>query len=300
MKTLSIVIPVCDEKDNLELLRNSLNKVLSSETLKGIKVEILINDNNSRDGSVEYLNAWANEDDKVRFFPLKNNIGFQNSILYGMNNATGDALIVLQSDLQDPPEIIEIFVKYWLDGARVVGGIIRNRNENFFSKNIRRIFYWFLGASSDESIVISFQDFYLLDRSVYEIIKRTKPFHAFIRARISSEFGIDAIVPYDRNPRLNGISKFNFAAKYKLALDALLMYGSRFVRLLSLISFASSVLLFIGNISLFLLHFTGVKYLVQGWLSLISILLFGFSLILLLISIIIEYLFRIYRILSLS
>lgn len=295
METISIVIPVRNEAENILELRKRITSILSNENLSMYIFEIIVNDNNSSDNSIELLDAWASVDNRVKVQKFRKNIGFQQSILMGMRAATGNAVIVLQSDLQDPVEFIEDFVQSWRAGAKVVAGIISSRKESIVPRTSRKLFYWLLKILSDKEVEINFQDFYLLDKVVYDDIKNLHLNNAFIRARITSEYGIDIRIPYVRNDRMHGETKFNFAAKYSLAIDALLLYGNRIPRVLSIFSSVMSVILFLFSCGLFLSKIFGVDFIARGWLSLVSISLLGFSMVFFLFSILLEYLFRIYK-----
>lgn len=295
METISIVIPVRNEAKNILELRERITSILSTESLLAYKFEIIVNDNNSSDDSVELLDAWANADNRVKVQKFRKNIGFQQSILMGMRVATGNAVIVLQSDLQDPVEFIEDFVLSWQAGAKVVAGIITSRRESIIARTSRILFYWLLKILSDKEVERNFQDFYLLDRVVYDDIKNLHLNNAFIRARITSEYGIDVRMPYFRNDRMHGETKFNFAAKYSLAIDAILLYGNRIPRVLSIFSSVTSLILFLFTCGLLLSKLLGVDFIARGWLSLVSISLLGFSAVFFLFSILLEYLFRIYK-----
>ena len=140
METISIVIPVRNEAKNILELRKRITSIISAESLLVYQFEIIVNDNNSSDDSIELLDAWANADNRVKVQKFRKNIGFQQSILMGMRVATGNAVIVLQSDLQDPVEFIEDFVQSWRAGAKVVAGIITSRRESVISR-ASRIFF---------------------------------------------------------------------------------------------------------------------------------------------------------------
>jgi glycosyltransferase involved in cell wall biosynthesis len=295
VETISIVIPVRNEAENILELRKRITSILSTESLLEYKFEIIVNDNNSSDNSVELLDAWASVDNRVKVQKFKKNMGFQQSILMGMRVSTGNAVIVLQSDLQDPVEFIEDFVQSWRAGAKVVAGIISSRRESIASRTSRNFFYWILKTLSDNEVEINFQDFYLLDKVIYDDIKNLHLSNAFIRAYITSEYGIDIRIPYVRNERTHGETKFNFAAKYSLAIDAILVYGNRIPRLLSISSSVTSLILFLISFGLLLSRLFGVDFVARGWLSLVSISLLGFSMVFFLFSILLEYLFRIYK-----
>ena len=295
MDTISIIIPVKNEEENIEKLKLQLTNVLNSQNLIDYNFEIVINDNFSKDASVKMIKEWANSDPRIKLNEFHRDFGFQGSLILGMRKATGDALIVLQSDLQDPPELIIKFIESWKKGSKVVAGIIKKRNEFFLKSWVRNIFYWFLNVSTDLKVYANFQDFYLLDRSVYETLRKSSLEHSFLRVKIAAEYGLDELIHYERPKRSAGKTKFNFSAMYNLALDALLLYGNRLNRILSVITFFSSFFSFVLCISLIIGKFIGINYGQAGWLSEISINLFGWSLVFLILSVQIEFLFRIYK-----
>jgi glycosyltransferase involved in cell wall biosynthesis len=295
MNKISIVIPVKNEEENIDNLKLQLSSVLNNQSLTHFEFEIIINDNFSKDRSVKLIKEWMANDPRIILNEFHRDFGFQGSLILGMRKASGDALIVLQSDLQDPPELIIKFVESWKKGSKVVAGIIRKRNEFFLKSWFRNIFYWFLNISTDIKVYANFQDFYLLDRSVYETLRNSSLEHSFLRVKIAAEYGLDELIQYERPKRLAGKTKFNFSAMYNLALDALLLYGNRLNRILSIITFCSSICSFVLCISLILGKILGINYGQVGWLSEISIILLGLSLVFLILSVQIEFLFRIYK-----
>jgi glycosyltransferase involved in cell wall biosynthesis len=295
MKSLALIVPIKNEEENLADLQAAILKLSKSLYTQSVKLEVIINDNASTDNTAKIIDNWTFKNIKLKYTRFENDIGFQNSIITGFKLADSDAVVVLQGDLQDPPELILEFVDYWNKGALVVGGLIQGRQEGPLQNISRRFFYFLLSSSTDRKILRNFQDFYLLDRVVYKKISASSPPYSFIRARISTDFGVDIAIPYARRKRTKGKSKFSFTAKYDLALDALLLYGKKFGRLCSLSALTSGLIFF--SISGFLLacELLGVEFQLKGWFSLILSILFGFSVILFFQGIIIEYLQRIYQ-----
>ena len=295
---ISIIIPVRNESANLAHFISRLSQVLAKEQENHFEFDLIVNNNCSTDNSLEILEEWASEDKRVRVFNFAYNKGFQGSLISGFKEAKGEAAIVLQSDLQDPPEMISEFLQAWRSGSKTVGGVIVKRHENFVSRTLRNIFYWLLSTSSNESIVRNFQDFYLVDKDIYLDLAQLPIRHSFIRAKISADFGIDTIVEYERVDRVAGKSNFNFGSKYSLALDAMLLYGIRLNRILTGLSFLTVLIFAITGVALVISEILGVRYAQPGWVSLTTLLLFGFSFIILILTVIVEYLFRMYKILS--
>lgn len=296
-KLVSILIPVKNEADNIEELERRVTETISKLN-SAFEFEILINDNASVDNSVIKIKEWARRDSRVCPVFFNNDKGFQGSLLSGMRRARGEALIVLQSDLQDPPELIHDFLVAWAGGSKVVAGVISKRSEGLLNRLGRRIFYFFLDFATEGQVVKNFQDFYLLDKSVYEEISKNRISHAFLRVRISSEFGVDKSITYSRAARSRGKSKFGFSNKYQLALDAILSSGLRFTRILTLSALILTLSMFLALGILIFSKILGVDFNQRGWVSLMCVILFGFSLISTLLSFIIEYLVRILRIVS--
>lgn len=290
---ISLVIPVLNETENIPNLIKRLEALSQVFTHRGWELQFVVNDNHSTDGSKELLESWASSSRNVdlRRFPVT--VSFQTSILRGMRRATGDALVVLQSDLQDPPELIVDLVDTWLSGKRVVAAVPNNRHSSFIQDALRNRFYKILASGSKQEIIVGFQDFYLLDRDVYsEISNRNEKFQ-FIRGTIASEYGIDAVVPYARNLREQGKSKFSLFDKYDLAVDGLLVYSSGFIRSLGMIGFFLSFVSILGVASITILSIFGFSFGVPGWASLVSLILFALGLNMAFFSVVFEYLHRI-------
>jgi dolichol-phosphate mannosyltransferase len=292
---ITILVPVRNEVENLPELKRRLNTVIDDMVFSKIQFQVIVNDNFSNDGSAEFLRAWAENDERISINFFRRDVGFQKSILIGMRQANGDALIVLQSDLQDPPEMLVDFINIWMAGAKVVGGIIVKRYESFISRSMRKFYYRFLNWSSEYRITPNFQDFYLLDASVYQQLQKLNFNYAFLRAEISAKYGIESTISYLREDRKAGKSKFGFAKKYALGMDGLLLYGLRLNRLISVSSFLAVICFFFTTLLLSLSSFFGVKVVNLKFFLLVSLVLFGFSSIILMGSIVIEYLARLYN-----
>jgi dolichol-phosphate mannosyltransferase len=212
-----------------------------------------------------------------------------------LQQSQGDAFVLLQSDLQDPPEVLIDFISHWMSNQKIVAGVITKRREGFFQRSIRKIFYKLLKSFSDGKIIVGFQDFYLIDRSVIDQLKQLSPEGLFLRGHISTRFGYVQQVPYMRADRERGNSNFNFPAKYSLALDGLLLFGTRFIRTISTISFGVFCLGVLGTVAVLLSYLFGYRAPMHGWASLGVILLTLLALLGMTTGLILEYLIRIYR-----
>lgn len=297
LKKLSIVVPVLNEEANLIALRQRLGKVQTDLALKGITVQYLVNNNASTDSTGIILEDWALDEENVEVVTFSHTVSFQTSIMRGMKRATGDCLVVLQSDLQDPPELIPDLVDEWLLGKNVVAAIAKNKHSSLFQNFMRRTFYRILTASSQRTMVAGFQDFYLLDKSVYSRVALRNDQFQFIRGTIAAEFGLDSVVPYTRSSRQAGKSKFSLLDKYDLAMDGLLVFSSKFIRNLAVAGMLTAAASFIALAVYLTYSIFGHDFGVPGWASLIAVVLFILGLVLAFFSIVFEFLSRILRLL---
>jgi dolichol-phosphate mannosyltransferase len=297
MKLLSIGLPVKNENENLAKLRSRLDDLMTNLESQDLRFEILVNDNVSTDGSTNTLKAWSLSDERVKVKLLNAPLNFQETVQDLMKRSTGDAFVLLQSDLQDPPEVIEEFVKLWLSGSTVVAGVIENRKENFIQNLTRLAFYKVLKLVSDDNIIGGFQEFYLIDSAVVKELIRLPSEGLFLRGHISSRFGTPTEVRYQRHLRAGGESKFNFTMKYSLGVSGLLLFGTKFVRRLSIFSFIVFLSSFISIFLVLILYVTGYRAPIQGWVSLGLMMLLIIAFLGMTVGLILEYLIRIYRIL---
>jgi len=294
-KLITIGIPVLNEELNIQALAERLNPVMQEISQLELDFEILINNNASSDGSGIILDNWANSDSRLTVNHFSHTVPFQESILRLLQQSKGDAFVLLQSDLQDPPEVLGQFVANWMSGEKIVAGVISKRSEGFLQRSIRKIFYRLLKTFSDGKIIVGFQDFYLVDRTIVNQLRQLSAEGLFLRGHISTRFGHIKQVPYVRADRARGSSNFNFPAKYSLAMDGLLLFGTRFVRTISTISFGLFCFGIIGAFVVLVSYLIGFRPAMHGWASLGVILLTLLALIGMTTGLILEYLIRIYR-----
>lgn len=294
---LTIGIPVKNEERNIEALRLAIEEIVKKIEMKNVSVEIIINENVSEDNSLILLEAWQRDFPIIRLFPLQTPLSFQASIISMMSEAKGDAFVIYQSDLQDPPEIILTFVDHWLKGHEIVAGVITSRQEGFINRIGRKLFYRTLQIVTDHNVIAGLQDFYLISDRVYKTLLALPNDGLFLRGHITSRFGNVIQVPYSRRKRTAGKSSFNFPQKYSLALDALLLFGTRFIRILSSASFILFMISSLSIIYFSLSYFLGFRFQVKGWASLSLLILMLVSVLGLTTGLILEYLIRIYRLL---
>jgi dolichol-phosphate mannosyltransferase len=291
---ISIVVPCFNEEDVFPHLREALEKLLL--TLGEESVEILLVDDGSKDRTWELIRGFADANARIAGVSLSRNFGHQAALTCGYDLAQGEAVICLDADLQDPPEVIGAMVEAWKQGADVVYAVRRERpGESRFKLWTAAIFYRLMQAIGAKHVRADSGDFRLLSRRALDALGTLRETHRFIRGMVGWLGFSTAEVFYDRQPRKAGVTKYPFVKMLRLAVDAAVSFSIFPLRLayyfagaLTLVNFA--YLLFAGLQYLIL-----GEQLVPGWLSLIlAVVGFG-SLNLFCLGIMGEYIGRIYE-----
>ena len=292
---ISITIPVFNEEANIFNLYERLN-ALSIKMKDRCNMEFVFSDNHSQDQTWNLLSQLADNDDRVRAIRFTRNFGFQNSILANFLHTKGDAVMQVDADLQDPPEMLEFFFEYWTKGFYVVYGVRAQRPESRLLSTFRNFGYWFIDKLSDHKIPRNVGDFRLIDRKVITLISKIKTPNPYLRGMIASLGLKDIGIPYNRESRYYGESKFNFFGLLRLGFTAVFNHSSVPLRAASFVGVGIISISFLGTfyyIFLKLLH----PNLPQGLASIHILVLFGIGLNSFLLGIIGEYLLRIYLVL---
>lgn len=293
-KTLiSICIPVYNEEENISPLYQHLLSVFKKESQYNF--ELLFTDNSSEDKTFEYLTELAHKDKRVRVLRFSRNFGYQASIMTNFLHAHGEAAIQLDCDLQDSPELIHTFLRHWENGYKVVYGVRRTRPEGWFLHFMRRFYYRFLDFISEDHLPPDAGDFRLIDRSIIENLRQNNDAQPYLRGLIAA-MGFKQIgIPYDRNARLLGKSKFNFPRLFALACDGILQHSTVPLRIASIVGIISFLLAFLAT-----LYYLSVRLFFPanwppGWATSNILLLFSIGMNGIFLGIIGEYIGRIYK-----
>jgi polyisoprenyl-phosphate glycosyltransferase len=217
--TYSIIAPIYNEIDNLPELYRRVKEVMDSSDEPW---ELILVDDGSTDGSTERIRDLAQKDETVRPVIFARNFGHQVAITAGWDYARGDAIIIIDADLQDPPETILELAKKWKEGYEVVYAVRGEREgESWFKKFTAAMFYRLIYTITDVKIPVDTGDFRLMDRKVVNVLKRMKERHRFPRG-MSAWVGFKQIgVTYNRAARVAGVTKYPFRKMLKLALNAI-------------------------------------------------------------------------------
>jgi len=291
---ISIVLPAYNEEPNIRPLFERLHPILTQLSDR-FRFEFVVTDNHSTDRTFALLKEIAEADARVRVFRLSKNFGFQRSILTGYMQCRGDAAIQLDVDLQDPPELIPEFLDRWQAGADVVYGVRIERSEGPVITFARRIFYRLIDLLSEDKLPVDAGDFRLISRRVIDLVCAYRDANPYLRGTIAT-LGFEQIgVPYARNARKFGESKFPFSKLLSLALDGILNHSTVPLRFATYFGLVTSVLTVI-----LMLCYAFVRLILRaewpaGFTTLAALILLSISINAMLLGIIGEYLGRMYR-----
>lgn len=245
-KLLSLIVPVFNEEEVLPVSYARMSAAM--QALTGYDYEIIYVNDGSRDGTMKQLRAIAKEHKEVRVISFSRNFGHQLAVTAGMDNARGDALIIIDADLQDPPEVIAELVKAWENGADIAyGKRLKREGETVFKKLTAFCYYRLLNAMSAYPIPLDTGDFRLLDKKVADVFLKMREHNRFLRG-MSGWMGFDAVpVEYVRHERQAGKTKYTLKKMLRLAFDGILGFS---YKPMSLALYAGAALGVIGMLGL--------------------------------------------------
>lgn len=227
---MCVVSPVYCEQDGIPTFYERLVAVL--EPMEGIAFQLVLVDDGSTDGTLDVLRKIAEKDDRVRVLALSRNFGHQLAITCGMDAARGDVVIVMDSDLQDPPEVIPQMLEQWRAGSKVVYGVRSSRDgETRLKLATARAFYRLLNRLSDVPLPLDAGDFRLLDRQVIDVLSQLREDNRYIRGLVSWVGFPQSAVVYEREARYAGQTKYSLTKMVKLATDGITSFSQRPLRL---------------------------------------------------------------------
>ncbi|MEA2199090.1 MAG: polyisoprenyl-phosphate glycosyltransferase [Solirubrobacteraceae bacterium] len=285
---LSVVAPVCNEEATIQEFY-----ARTRSALEGVNFELVLVDDGSTDGSPAALEVLAAEDPRVRVVYLSRNFGHQTALTAGLDHARGDAVVMLDADLQDPPELIPRMLDHWLDGTDVVYAVREEREgESRFKLATARWFYRLFDTLAQVELHHNSGDYRLLDRRPLDALLSMRERNRFLRGMTVWVGYTQAAVPYRRDPRYAGETKYTLTRMVRFSLDAIVSFSDRPLQLATLLGFIISTLAFVAIPVVIVLRVAG-SYL-PGFSSItIAVLLLG-GIQLIAIGIIGEYVGRIY------
>ncbi|KJB85160.1 glycosyltransferase [Paenibacillus sp. E194] len=291
MKLISVIVPAYYEEEVIEQCYLTLTRVMESAEHS---YELIFVNDGSRDRTLEILAEIAQSDQRVKVIDFSRNFGHQAAVSAGISKANGDAIVIIDADLQDPPEVILTMVKKWEEGYDVVYGKRKKREgETFFKLITAKYFYKFLKYMSDVDIPRDTGDFRLIDKKVAYVFNKMTEKNRFIRGMISWVGFNQTYVEYNRNERFAGVTKYPLKKMIKFASDGIFSFSSKPLKFIMRLGFSTVILAFIVLIYSLLSKILGVPT-EAGWTSImVAITLFS-GVQLLSLGIIGEYIARIY------
>ncbi|HCK65242.1 MAG TPA: glycosyltransferase [Anaerolineae bacterium] len=271
--TYSIVAPIYNEIDNLPELYRRVKEVMdaSNETW-----ELILVDDGSTDGSTDKIRELAQQDKKVRPVIFARNFGHQVAITAGWDYARGDAIVIIDADLQDPPEVILELAKKWKEGYEVVYAVRSEREgESWFKKVTASLFYRIIYRITDVKIPVDTGDFRLMDRKVVDVLKQMKERHRFPRG-MSAWVGFKQVgVTYKRAARVAGVTKYPFNKMLRLALNAITSFSYFPLQVATFFGFVSAGVAILAIPLVIILRIAGSHFFEGQTTTLISVLFLG-------------------------
>jgi polyisoprenyl-phosphate glycosyltransferase len=291
-RTLSIVVPVHDEQESLEeLVRRVLDAV---DALPGLAAELILVDDGSRDASYPLMVTLVGRDARVKAVQLSRNFGHQVALTAGIELATGDAVIVMDADLQHPPELIGEFVRLWREGNDIVYGVMQQRPEGWFKQATARAFYGLLRRMTKVEMPAAAGDFRLVDRVAVDAFISMRERDRYVRGMFAwlgfEQAGVDYVPP----PRYAGRSKYTVRRMARLAFDGIFSFSIYPLRVVLALGLVVSLISFVFGVVSGISKYIGI-YTVPGWATIVVVVTFIGGIQLVVLGGIGEYIGRIYE-----
>jgi dolichol-phosphate mannosyltransferase len=271
--TYSIVAPIYNELENIPELYKRISEVMNST---GEPWELVLVDDGSSDGSTDAIRQLAREDTCVRPVIFARNFGHQIAITAGWDYARGEAVVIIDADLQDPPELILEMAKKWREGYEVVYAVRKEREgESWFKLLTASLFYRIIYRITDVKIPLDTGDFRLMDRNVVDVLKQMRERHRFPRG-MSAWVGFKQVgVEYKRAARKAGETKYPFRKMFRLALNAITSFSYFPLQVATFFGFASAGIAIIAIPVVIALRLAGSHFFEGQTTTLISVLFLG-------------------------
>jgi dolichol-phosphate mannosyltransferase len=293
MKTVSVVIPAYNEEDCIDELSSRLKAVFDSEV--NYSWQAFIIENGSIDSTWMKLSKIAENDRRFKIIRLSRNFKMDGGLTAGLDYISSDACILMSADLQDPPELIPTFLRKWEEGYENIYGIVSERQgTNLIRRFNSQLFYKIASKLSDGSIPKNASDFRLVDRKVYETVRRMTERNRFVRG-LFAWVGFKSIgVPMTRPPRFAGVSNAHTLVVLELALKGIMANSYKPLRFISLFGLCLSLFSFLALFPMIIAWlFIGVPF--AGFGTIVTLILFGIGIQSLMLGVVSEYIGLVYE-----
>ncbi len=287
---LSIIIPIFNEEGNIYNLTERLKKVV---TEMNISYEFIFINDGSRDRSLELIKAMASTDPSIKYIDFSRNFGHQIAVTAGLDLAIGEAIVIIDADLQDPPELISDLYTKMKEGFEVVYARRKARKgESWMKRFTAKQFYRILASITSITIPVDTGDFRIMDKKVVDILKKMPEQNKFLRGQISWIGFRQTFVEYERDPRQSGETGYTYRKMLRFALDGITGFSNFPLKFATVAGFIVSGISFFVMIYALYARLVSKDY-IPGWTSLILSIMFIGGIQLISIGIIGEYISRI-------
>ncbi|HXH27314.1 MAG TPA: glycosyltransferase [Candidatus Acidoferrum sp.] len=275
MRKISYILPIYNEAENIGLLYDTLAALLKPQG-KRYNFELLFINDGSQDNSLKKLQALAAQDRRVVVLNFSRNFGHQIAVTAGLDVADGDAVIIMDSDLQDPPAVSLELIDKWEQGFDVVYAQRRSRKDTPFKQLTAQLYYWALAKIADINIPRNTGDFRLMDRKVVESLKRFNEHNRFLRGMVSFVGFKQTAVLFDRDERHAGTTGYPLKKMAKFAADGIISFSWAPLKLITRLGYLTAFLSFLGIIYVLYVRIFEPSNAVPGWaFVMIAVLLVG-------------------------
>ena len=289
---LTVVVPVFNEVETIDVFYPRMKKVLDS--LSPMSYELIFVDDGSRDGSFAKLTGLADHDARVRVVKLSRNFGHQNAVTAGVDSARGDAVVIIDADLQDPPEVIPSMIRKWREGYDVVYGVREKREgEKWMKLYTAALFYRIMKRITKVEIPVDVGDFRLMSRRVVDKFKQIRERDRFIRGLVSWVGFRQTGVMYNREKRYAGETKYPIGKMIKFSLDGITSFSHAPLKIATWLGYVVSLIALLYTIIIIAEKFMGKT--VPGFASIMAGMLFLGGVQLICLGIMGEYIGRIFN-----
>ena len=293
MKKISIIIPAYNEEESLPILYERLSKLM--DNMKEYNFEILFVNDGSKDKTIEIIKNMREKDNRICYVDFARNFGKEIAMIAGLDYATGDCVIFMDADLQDPPELVPELVKYWEQGYDDVYAKRRSRKgETWLKKFTSKMYYKVLQHVTKVEIQEDTGDFRLLDRRCVNALKKLRESQRNTKSMFSWIGYNKKEVLYDRDPRVAGSTKWNYVKLMDLAIDGITSLTTSPLRISTFIAIPTFIVLFVYFVYVIAKSFI-IHEAIQAFQAIILLILFFSGIQILLFGIIGEYLGRIFN-----
>lgn len=288
---LSVIIPIYNESDNIDLLYSRLGSVLNK--MENSTYEMVFVNDGSADNSLELIQKLAQKDDKIKFINFSRNFGHQIAVTAGLDHCNGDAIVIIDADLQDPPELILDLMKKYQEGFQVVYAKRKSRKgESYLKKLTAKWFYRILSKITSVEIPVDTGDFRIIDRKIVDVLMQMPEKQKFLRGQISWVGYNQTFVEYERDERHAGETGYTYRKMIQFALDGITSFSNFPLKFATMAGFIVSGIAFLVMIYTLFSRFV-LQETQPGWTSLMLSVLFIGGIQLIGIGIIGEYISRI-------